>query len=443
MIDKKKSVLIIDDHFESLEFVRSVLQLSNRELHVVCVPSAEEGLLELRLQTFELIITDIRLPGINGIDLIKRAKRIHSNVPFITISGHDDILSKDEMAQYGVLKSFSKPLDTDGLLQTVQQALYGSKQPVGIHLSSTNIATNTSPAVSKRLELLKTDTGAVQVALARIDGLLLFHTDERQEMNVPALLKIIAQNMGGSFNLARQLGSEIPFAVQYQTGQKYDVYSANIGWQYVMALFFQAETRRGRIGTVWVFAQRAIIDLLPMLEAIPTPETVVAKPIEAKTVTPEVKPTPLRVAPKRKPTPQPPAKPTVKPESTDPTIKLPALDEIEQTELDNFWEEAIADVNNATNSDLVSFESAQAQGLLRELMPAEEPRIIETSSQAVDDEALLADFAELVTKTGELPADLDNFWSDAITDAPSDGQGLSWEEAIKQGLVSTDLGSAD
>lgn len=51
-----KQILVVDDHFEMLEFLRSMLELSNQDCEVLAVPSAEEGLLELRRAQFDLLI---------------------------------------------------------------------------------------------------------------------------------------------------------------------------------------------------------------------------------------------------------------------------------------------------------------------------------------------------------------------------------------------------
>ena len=50
-----KQILVVDDHFEMLEMLRSMLEISSKDHQVLAVPSAEEGLLELRLTSFDLL----------------------------------------------------------------------------------------------------------------------------------------------------------------------------------------------------------------------------------------------------------------------------------------------------------------------------------------------------------------------------------------------------
>lgn len=68
-----KRILIVDDHFDTLKFLRSLLELADNRYQVVAVRSGEEAGLELR-RPFDLLITDIHLPGIDGIEVATRPK---------------------------------------------------------------------------------------------------------------------------------------------------------------------------------------------------------------------------------------------------------------------------------------------------------------------------------------------------------------------------------
>jgi CheY-like chemotaxis protein len=71
-MEEVKQILVVDDYFQMLEFLRSVLEFSHHEYQVLAVPSAEEGLLELRRTEFDLVITDVRLPGMSGFDRVRK-----------------------------------------------------------------------------------------------------------------------------------------------------------------------------------------------------------------------------------------------------------------------------------------------------------------------------------------------------------------------------------
>lgn len=101
-----KQILVVDDHFEMLEFLRSMLELSNQDCEVLAVPSAEEGLLELRRSQFDLLITDVRLPGMSGFDLVRRVKALGREMPVIMITAYSSNQGRKEAADLGCIAIF-------------------------------------------------------------------------------------------------------------------------------------------------------------------------------------------------------------------------------------------------------------------------------------------------------------------------------------------------
>ena len=120
-----KQILVVDDHFEMLEFLRTVLEHSGRDYQVLAVPSAEEGMLELLRTPFDLLITDVRLPGMSGFDLIRRVRRVRKELPVIMISGYGQEQGQQEANALNVVHYFVKPIDSDVLIRTVRHVLHG------------------------------------------------------------------------------------------------------------------------------------------------------------------------------------------------------------------------------------------------------------------------------------------------------------------------------
>lgn len=89
-------ILLVDDNSNGLAARRSVLE----ELGYVIAPSAsaEEALALFERETFDLLITDYRLPAMNGVQFIERIRRKTPDLPVILISGFVDTLGLDEKA---------------------------------------------------------------------------------------------------------------------------------------------------------------------------------------------------------------------------------------------------------------------------------------------------------------------------------------------------------
>lgn len=117
------TVLVIDDHFEILEMLRSLLQLASPGCRVLAVPSAEEALLELGQMPIDLVICDVQLPGMNGLEFVRRARQRQPGTPLIMMSAYASAERTQEANGLGVVRFFPKPLDMEALLAIVHDVL--------------------------------------------------------------------------------------------------------------------------------------------------------------------------------------------------------------------------------------------------------------------------------------------------------------------------------
>lgn len=365
-----KQILVVDDHFEMLEFLRSMLELSNQDCEVLAVPSAEEGLLELRRAQFDLLITDVRLPGMSGFDLVRRVKALGREMPVIMITAYSSNQGRKEAADLGVYRYFQKPLDTDSVLTAVHTALHG--ESVTLPPTTPAAAEPTKTAVSddlqRRLDSLRVDTGAMHLTLSATNGDILFSAGDGRQFDLPKLMSIVANNLSNSFLLADELGASEPFTLQYHVGDNFEFYCANVGRRHFLSLFFDMAARRGRIGTIWVFTQRAIKDLVTMLPTLPS-----APAVKEAAVVVEEDTVPGTAVPSSPP-----------PAATPPAAEKTALDNEpldveaddllslllggegpmdETADLDAFWDAPLG-TNEAENSRGISMEEALQRGLI-------------------------------------------------------------------------------
>ncbi|MCA9946181.1 MAG: response regulator [Anaerolineales bacterium] len=372
-----KQILVVDDHFEMLEFLRSMLELSNQDCEVLAVPSAEEGLLELRRAQFDLLITDVRLPGMSGFDLVRRIKTLGRDLPVIMITAYSSSQGKKEAAELGVYRYFQKPLDTDSVLTAVHTALHGESvalPPTG-PLKSVAKSTAVSNDLQRRLDSLRVDTGAMHLTLATTVGEILFSAGDGRQFDLKKLMGIVADNLSNSFLLADELGAAEPFTLQYHMGDDFEFYCANVGRSHFLTLFFDMASRRGRIGTIWVFTQRAIKDLLVMLPSLErSPQPAVAAAAEPqRQAQQEVEP----VVETAVSTPQPDPDPAPEEDPAPPADYLDiAPDELmdllsggtgpadETADLDAFWDTALTDDDSLDNSQGISLDEALQRGII-------------------------------------------------------------------------------
>ena len=116
-------VLIVDDEKRLAYFLGQTLQLDFPECQVDTAYSGEEALSSLASNTYDLIIADVRMPGVSGMELIKGVRYLDAEVPIILMTGYGSASLRREAATLGVNHYVDKPFDVDNLISTVSQLL--------------------------------------------------------------------------------------------------------------------------------------------------------------------------------------------------------------------------------------------------------------------------------------------------------------------------------
>ena len=114
-------VHVIDDD-EALRDSLAFL-LRTADLEVMSHASAAAFLDALPLTGLTCIITDVRMPGLRGIDLLRSVRELGIEVPVIVITGHGDVPLAVEAMRFGAVDFLEKPFDDEVLLQSVRAAL--------------------------------------------------------------------------------------------------------------------------------------------------------------------------------------------------------------------------------------------------------------------------------------------------------------------------------
>jgi len=117
----RSRVLVVDDESSIRELLAKTLALA--EYDVDTAPDGRAALERLRLGNYDLLIADLKMPGMDGLTLIREAKRLKADIPVIIITGFSTESSAIEAVNLGVAGYLTKPFRVPQILAAAARAL--------------------------------------------------------------------------------------------------------------------------------------------------------------------------------------------------------------------------------------------------------------------------------------------------------------------------------
>src|SRR2546423_1085975 len=115
------TILIIDDEKAIRKTLTEILSFEGYKIDEAA--DGEEGMKKFREKTYDVILCDIKMPKVDGIDFLQKAVEINADVPVIMISGHGNIETAVEPVKKGAYDFIQKPPDLNRLLITIRNAM--------------------------------------------------------------------------------------------------------------------------------------------------------------------------------------------------------------------------------------------------------------------------------------------------------------------------------
>jgi two-component system, OmpR family, response regulator len=115
-------ILVAEDNLNHQKLARETLEDSGYE--VVTVADGLQALDAVRKEPFDLVVLDIRMPGMDGLDFIKTVRRErgeHSDIPIIVVSGYGLRQHQRDFKMAGISHVLSKPYDCDHLIEKIKR----------------------------------------------------------------------------------------------------------------------------------------------------------------------------------------------------------------------------------------------------------------------------------------------------------------------------------
>lgn len=121
MATETECILVVDDEPNMLVLFQRVL--GREGYQVVCASSGEEALNKLEAAWFDLVISDLRMAGLDGVELLRAAKKSRPDLPFLLLTAYGTVASAVLAMKEGAWEYLTKPVDTEELRRVVRKTL--------------------------------------------------------------------------------------------------------------------------------------------------------------------------------------------------------------------------------------------------------------------------------------------------------------------------------
>jgi len=340
-------VLIVDDQSDVRNVLRAGLETLEYEIEVIDVPSGEEAFLVISQQPIDLLVADIRLPGISGLELTERTRSRNLDLKLILITGVTEPKLRRQVEEAGADAYFFKPVDLTRFLDAVSECL-GDVEPTLDQLSQ-EVNLGEPITLSDRMNSLGQEAEAVSVYLMDERGQVMAQTgNDLDEYITPTFTTSLVETSSAAARISDLVGTKPPGDLFYFPGQNYNFVVTHVGEDKTLMLVVPLAENDDDILLDWMRSlhqgaqdlEELLSDMGPPVGA--QPEQLEADPIELdeEIDTSEVMP------------------------EIDALFEQSSQGGVKPEDVDSFWDEVVADNGEQmTRSDGISFDQAQELGL--------------------------------------------------------------------------------
>jgi DNA-binding NtrC family response regulator len=129
MVKSNQRILIVDDDAGVLFILRGTLERMDSGYRIVAVNNGNQALAKIKEESFDLVITDVRMPGIDGIQLVEIIRDLNMETAVIWITAYGCSRLQTEREHLNVHCCLDKPLRIHGIRQAVREALGIKAEP--------------------------------------------------------------------------------------------------------------------------------------------------------------------------------------------------------------------------------------------------------------------------------------------------------------------------
>ncbi len=294
----KGTILLVDDDPAILRGLKRILE---REGYAVeAVTAADKALSLLGRQLFDLVITDLMMPGMDGLTLLAEIKKRSPHTPVVMLTGHGSMEVVVQALRRGVSDFVTKPYRPEELLHIVRREVAQHRRSVPPGMADSfglQLRAEQYDRIAALMGELRAEIHARCVLLIDANGSVIVAKGALEDINISALGALVAGDLAAASGIAGLLGEEKAFHINYHEGETYRIYSGQVVPGVFLLVVFGQEVK---MGAVLYYTKATMAALRPILEPVvmrsrpPKPAASAATPpAEVSPATPEQETVPL------------------------------------------------------------------------------------------------------------------------------------------------------
>jgi CheY-like chemotaxis protein len=253
-MDDTKKILIVEDETKVAFFLQESLESADHSYRVVSVASGEDALNAMESASFDLVISDLRMPGISGLELLQHIRETNPATQTILITAYGSDQVEAETHHLQAYRYFTKPFPIEDFTDAVKAAL-DAGIPASRHMER----------ITQRLSDLRYEVGAQCILLSDHAGRILTEVGFSDQARPNQIVALMSDGFIRANEITAHLREERSFNLHYHEGTRYDIYTSNVGPRLFITLIFDRRQGASRVGMVWLYAKRAVQDLLRLV----------------------------------------------------------------------------------------------------------------------------------------------------------------------------------
>ena len=251
----RKWILIVDDDEKLATLLQESLRTLGEGYEVVTAGGMDEALAKISKRDFDLVITDLKMPEVDGLELLEALKAINPSIITVAMTAFDSQEIRAKAERFGIYRYLAKPFSVHEFRQCVIDAFKGAEPaPEVVAFSEEQLN-----AMERNLSSLRTSVRAHSVALIDSGGRIISVQSVERDLDMASLCDaLVTGNAAVAAEMARMLSGWPTCRLSYHEGDDYNVCVYTLNEEFSLVIVFGQGVK---VGQVWFYAKQIVGDL--------------------------------------------------------------------------------------------------------------------------------------------------------------------------------------